>query len=134
MKIRPVLLLTGTLGSVPEVLVAYISSVTPAKLLPSDLILDPNKPEYRSTHLKTTSVLRLHKLATVAVMESCSVRGAAVELADWFHLTMPTDSRPTLSANTNGRKQMDGNKVAGLSSPPRRVDGQQAARLHAQRH
>jgi len=65
MKLRPVLLLTGTLGSIPEVLVAYISSVTPAQLLPSDLILDPNKSEYRSTGLKITSVLRLHKLATI---------------------------------------------------------------------
>jgi len=65
MKLRPVLLLTGPVGSVPEVLVAYISSVTPAHLLPSDLILDPKQPEYRSTHLKTCSVLRLHKLATI---------------------------------------------------------------------
>ncbi|SPE32795.1 conserved hypothetical protein [Candidatus Sulfopaludibacter sp. SbA6] len=65
MKLRPVLLLTATLGSVPEILVAYISSVTPAQLLPSDLILDPTKPEFRSTHLKTKSVLRLHKLATI---------------------------------------------------------------------
>src|SRR5262249_44039347 len=65
MKLRPVLLLTGTLGSVPEVLVAYISSVTLAQILPLDLMLDQSKPEYRSTHLKTTSVLRLHKLATI---------------------------------------------------------------------
>jgi mRNA interferase MazF len=65
MKVRPVLLLTGPLGSIPEILVAYISSVTPAQLLPSDLLLDPNKPEYRSTQLKTPSVLRLHKLATI---------------------------------------------------------------------
>ena len=33
MKLRPVLLLTGTIGSVPEVLVAYISSVLPAQPL-----------------------------------------------------------------------------------------------------
>lgn len=65
MKLRPVLLLTGTLGSIPEVLVAYISSVTPAQLLSSDPILDPTKPEYRATNLKTLSVLRLHKLATI---------------------------------------------------------------------
>ena len=65
MKLRPVLLLTGTLGSIPEVLVAYISSVTPAQLLSSDLILDPTKPEYRATNLKSLSVLRLHKLATI---------------------------------------------------------------------
>jgi len=65
MKLRPVLLLTGPLGSVPEILVAYISSVVPAQLLPSDILLDPSKPEYQSTHLKTLSVLRLHKLATI---------------------------------------------------------------------
>jgi mRNA interferase MazF len=65
MKLRPVLLLTEPVGPIPEILVAYISSVTPAQPLPSDLVLDPSKPEYQSTHLKTTSVLRLHKLATI---------------------------------------------------------------------
>lgn len=65
MKLRPVLLLTGSLGAVPEVLVAYISSVLPAYPLPSDLIIDPSAPEFHSTHLKATSALRLHKLATI---------------------------------------------------------------------
>ena len=65
MKLRPVLLITGTLGSIPEVLVAYISSVIPPQLLPSDLLLDPGKPEFKSTHLKAASALRLHKLATI---------------------------------------------------------------------
>src|SRR5262245_41591776 len=65
MKLRPVLLLTNAIGSVPEVLVAYISSVTPAQLLPSDVVLDPNNVEFRATNLKTKSVLRLHKLATI---------------------------------------------------------------------
>lgn len=65
MKLRPVLLLTGSLGSVPEVLVGYISSVMPAQILPSDLVIDPHKPECGSTNLKTISVLRLHKLATI---------------------------------------------------------------------
>jgi len=65
MKLRPVLPLTGSLGSVPEVLVAYISSVVPAPLLPSDLLLDPAKPEFHDIHLKVLSALRLHKLATL---------------------------------------------------------------------
>src|SRR5579871_1779275 len=65
MKLRPVLLLTGPIGSVPEVLVAYISSVIPTQPLPSDLLVDPTKPEFLSTHLKTASALRLHKLATI---------------------------------------------------------------------
>jgi len=65
MKLRPVLLLTGPIGLTTEVLVAYISSVMPSTLLPSDVVLDPTIPKDRATHLKTTSVLRLHKLATI---------------------------------------------------------------------
>jgi mRNA interferase MazF len=65
MKLRPVLLLTGSVGAIPEVLVAYISSVTPAQVLPSDLVIDPTRPEFQSTSLKVVSTLRLHKLATI---------------------------------------------------------------------
>ncbi len=65
MKLRPVLLLTGPGGPIPEVLVAYISSVVPSALLPSDLLVDPRQREFRSTNLKTISVLRIHKLATI---------------------------------------------------------------------
>jgi len=65
MKLRPVLPLTSPVGSLPEVLVAYISSVVPVKLLPSDLTLDPTTSAHASTNLKTVSVLRLHKLATI---------------------------------------------------------------------
>ncbi len=65
MKLRPVLVLAGPIGPIPEVLVAYISSVLPTALMPSDLVLDPARPEFRSTNLKTASVLRLHKLATI---------------------------------------------------------------------
>jgi len=64
-KLRPVLFLTGPLGTVPEYLVAYISSVIPPSLVPTDLMLDPSQPDYASTNLKTVSVLRLHKLATI---------------------------------------------------------------------
>ena len=65
MKLRPVLLLTSPVGPMPEVLVAYISSVVPTQLLPSDLVLDPAAPEFGATNLKTRSALRLHKLATI---------------------------------------------------------------------
>jgi mRNA-degrading endonuclease toxin of MazEF toxin-antitoxin module len=65
MKLRPVLTLTPPVGPASEVLVAYISSVSPQRFLPSDLVLDPALPEHTSTHLKTRSVLRLHKLATI---------------------------------------------------------------------
>ncbi len=65
MKLRPVLLLTGSVSSVPEVLVVYISSVIPAQIMASDLVIDPSRPEFQSTSLKVISTLRLHKLATI---------------------------------------------------------------------
>jgi mRNA interferase MazF len=65
MKLRPVLLLTKQIGSVPEALVAYISSVVPSVLLASDIVVDPANSRCASTNLKTRSVLRLHKLATI---------------------------------------------------------------------
>lgn len=65
MKLRPVLLLTGRVGPVPEALVAYISSAVPATLLATDILIDPSQAEHARTNLKTTSVLRLHKLASI---------------------------------------------------------------------
>ena len=65
MKLRPVVLLTGPVGSVPEVLVAYISSVVPSQPLPSDIVVDPKANRFGGTNLKVTSVIRLHKLATI---------------------------------------------------------------------
>jgi hypothetical protein len=51
LKLRPVLLLTGPLGDVPEVLVAYISSVIPDVLLASDIVLRPATAEHACTNL-----------------------------------------------------------------------------------
>jgi mRNA-degrading endonuclease toxin of MazEF toxin-antitoxin module len=65
MKLRPVLLLTDPLGSIPEVLVACILSVIPPALLSTDIVLDPANVEGASTRLKSKSVLRWHKLATI---------------------------------------------------------------------
>lgn len=67
MKLRPILALTGPLGPIPEILVAYISSVIPAQPLPTDMILDPAAAPGASTNLKVKSVVRLHKLATIHV-------------------------------------------------------------------
>jgi mRNA interferase MazF len=64
-KLRPVLLLTGPLGSVPEVLTAYMTSVIPATLLPTDILIDPSQPQHSGTGLKQVTLLRLHKLATI---------------------------------------------------------------------
>ncbi len=64
-KLRPVLVLTGPLGTVPEVLTAYMTAVIPAVLLPTDILLDPGQPQHAGTGLRQVTLLRLHKLATV---------------------------------------------------------------------
>ena len=64
-KLRPVLVLTGPLGGVPEYVVAYISSAIPPHLLATDVLIDPTTPEFKSTNLKATSLLRVHKLTTI---------------------------------------------------------------------
>jgi mRNA interferase MazF len=64
-KLRPVLVLAGPVGAVPEFLTAYITSVVPADLLPTDILLDPGQAEHAGTNLKSVSLLRLHKLATL---------------------------------------------------------------------
>ncbi len=66
-KLRPVLMLTGPVGIGTEAVVAYITSVLPATLLASDLVLDPALAQHTSTGLKVSSVLRLHKFGTIHV-------------------------------------------------------------------
>jgi len=65
MKLRPVLLPTGSVGPIPQVLVACISSVIRGQLLPSDVVVDPSRAEFQNTHLKVISTLRLHKIANI---------------------------------------------------------------------
>src|SRR5438874_10005978 len=64
-KMRPIVLLTGPIGTVPEFMTAYMSSAIPNPLLSSDIVIDPSLSENALTNLPLRSVIRLHKLATV---------------------------------------------------------------------
>src|SRR5476651_875181 len=95
MKLRPVLLVTVPVGSIPEVVVAFISTVIPLQPLSSDVLIDPGKDEFRSTQLKTVSALRLHKLATIhssslvrylGVVDDSTQRAVAGKLKDLLKL------------------------------------------------
>lgn len=65
MKLRPVVILAGPVGPSAEVLVAYVSSVIPTSPLPTDIQLDPANAAHAMCGLKSQSVIRLHKLATI---------------------------------------------------------------------
>lgn len=43
-KLRPVLVLTGPLGPIPEFIAAYMTSIIPAALLATDILIDPAQP------------------------------------------------------------------------------------------
>jgi len=95
MKLRPVLVLSEPVGPIPENLVAYVSSVQPTSPLRTDLVLDPSLPDHASTNLKTISVLRLHKLATIhgrslvrrlGIVSPTILREVALSLRAFLHL------------------------------------------------
>ena len=65
-KVRPAVCLTSAMGTHNHVVLAFISSVIPANLESSDLLLDPNAAGFEHTGLKVVSVLRLHRMVTVS--------------------------------------------------------------------
>jgi mRNA interferase MazF len=62
-KLRPALVLYE---SADDVIVAFISSKVPSRIIPSDLVLSADNPAFRSTGLKTPSVIKFDKVATVS--------------------------------------------------------------------
>ena len=64
-KVRPVMCLTEPIGPHSHVVVAFITSQTPAALLASDIVIGAGSSDFSLTGLRTTSVLQIHRLATV---------------------------------------------------------------------
>ena len=64
-KVRPALCLSDPIGQHNHVILAFITSRLPEKLLESDLVIDSNDEEFYLTGLRVTSTLRLHRLMTV---------------------------------------------------------------------
>jgi mRNA interferase MazF len=63
-SLRPALVVSpGQIGQ--DIVLVAISSVVRGALAPTDCIVDRTHPEFARTGLRVTSVLRLHKLATV---------------------------------------------------------------------
>ena len=67
-KVRPAVCLTDPAGPHRHVIMAFISSRTPADLLETDLILNSGQADFAMTGLRVTSTLRLHRLMTVTTV------------------------------------------------------------------
>ncbi len=63
-KVRPAVIISPDPQGA-DVLVAFISSVTPPTLAPTDWVVRAGDSEFAATGLKTTSVFRLGKLLTL---------------------------------------------------------------------
>ncbi len=64
-KVRPAVCLTEPIGSYGHLILAFISSQTPADLFESDLLINSEEADFTETGLRVTSTLRLHRLMTV---------------------------------------------------------------------
>ncbi|MBO3840558.1 MAG: type II toxin-antitoxin system PemK/MazF family toxin [Nitrososphaerota archaeon] len=61
-KLRPALVL---FEGERDVVVAFISSRIPGELKPTDVLIEETHPEFKLTGLKTSSVIKLDKIATL---------------------------------------------------------------------
>ena len=65
-KLRPAVCLTEPIGVNRHIVVAFITSREVSDLLPTDIALPTNHPDFRATGLRVNSVLRLHRLMTLS--------------------------------------------------------------------
>ncbi|MGB3683537.1 MAG: type II toxin-antitoxin system PemK/MazF family toxin [Rubrobacteraceae bacterium] len=65
-KVRPAVCLTDSIGPYEHVILAFITSRIPEELLETDVPLNFERPGHEETGLRFPSVLRLHRLMTVA--------------------------------------------------------------------
>ncbi len=65
-KVRPAVCLTDPIGPHRHVVLAFVSSQAPDDVLETDVALSVTQPDFSLTGLRVSSVLRLHRLLTVA--------------------------------------------------------------------
>jgi mRNA interferase MazF len=64
-KRRPALIVSNPEQNKEDVIVAFISTIVPERLSPTDLVFDACQKEFAASGLKKKSVFRLDKLATL---------------------------------------------------------------------
>lgn len=65
-KVRPAVCLTDAVGAHRHVVLAFITSVVPPKLEPTDVLFDPGSADFARSGLRVRSALRLHRMVTVS--------------------------------------------------------------------
>lgn len=97
-KLRPALIVAIAPGRHADLLLALISSRMHQAIPQFDEIVDPDDDDYANTGLKTRSVIRLGRLASVEAsvvsarlgnVSTSRLRRVRRRLADWLSLPLP---------------------------------------------
>lgn len=64
-KVRPAVVVSPSDRSGEDVILAFISSIKPMTLLPTDLLIETSHPDFLRSGLKVASIVKCDKLATV---------------------------------------------------------------------
>jgi mRNA interferase MazF len=64
-KRRPGIVVSATSNNKNDIIIAFISSVVPPQLEPTDYLFNTQHTDFTSTGLKKDSVIKLNKLATI---------------------------------------------------------------------
>ena len=65
-KVRPAVALTKAVGEHRQVVLAFITSVVPSNVEPTDVLLDPGTADFVRSGLRVRSAVRLHRVVTVS--------------------------------------------------------------------
>ncbi len=65
-KVRPAVCLTDPVGVHRHVVLAFVTSVVPPRLEPTDILLDPSNADFAHSGLRVRSALRVHRMVTVS--------------------------------------------------------------------
>jgi len=65
-KARPAVCLTEPLTAHRHIVLAFVTSRQPDEPLDTDIVLDPEDPDFAQTGLQVRSTIRVHRLLTVA--------------------------------------------------------------------
>ena len=65
-KARPAVCLTEPVTSHRHIVLAFVTSRQPDEPLGTDIVLDPQDPDFAQTGLQVRSTIRIHRLLTVA--------------------------------------------------------------------
>ena len=120
---RPAICLTEPIGTHRHVVLAFVTSRQPDDALDSDIVLDPDDPDFGQTGLHVQSTVRSHRLLTVSSsLIKRELGGLSTERLEQVHrsvrhLFTTTDPPPSRESQQGSYFRADHERGRDLSAP-----------------